>query len=99
MLDAGCCTENRKLQTENICQAGAASVPRMLPLLSPFGKGGWGISCRCSSPLLAHARQFKRLDTLSATGAVRRRGGSPRFPIANRSTKKAASRRFYDKRN
>jgi hypothetical protein len=50
-------------------------------------------------PPLAHARQFKRLDASSTTGAVRRRGGSPRFRIANRSAKKAASRRLYDKRN
>jgi len=39
------------------------------------------------------------MDASSTTGAVRRRGGSPRFPIAKRSAKKAASRRFYDKRN
>jgi len=31
-------------------------------------------------------------------GAICRRGGSPRFSIANRSTRKAANRRFYGKR-
>jgi len=98
MLDTGCWTENCKLKTENLCNGSGRRVADLF-LLSPFAKRGWGISCRCSSPLLAHARQFKRLDTLSATGAVRRRGGSPRFPIANRSAKKAASHRVYDKGN
>jgi hypothetical protein len=49
-----------------------------------------------SIPPLVHAHQCKRRST---TGAVGRRGGSPRIPIANRSTKKAASRRVYDNRN